>query len=322
VKAISVHTYGSPEALQLGEVPTPSPSEGESLVKIEYAGVNFADIYHRRGQRQGSLPFIPGIEGGGIVEGMGSPDNFIREGDNVVFAGAFGTYAQYAVVPTDRLVNVPESLDLRLATAVLLQGLTAHYLTRTTFALQPGDTCLIHAAAGGVGLLMCQMAKQAGAIVIGTVSSKEKMEQAVSVGADEVIQYTEEDFEESVMQLTNGAGVDVVFDSVGKTTFDKSLNCVKRRGMLVVFGQASGEVPLFDISHLAAKGSLFLTRPSLFHHIAERSELHSRADDIFEWVLSGELVVQIGMSFNLANAAEAHRQLESRKTIGKVLLTT
>jgi NADPH2:quinone reductase len=253
---------------------------------------------------------------------MGSPDDSIREGDKVVFAGAFGTYAQYAAVPTDRLVNVPESLDLRLATAVFLQGLTAHYLTRTTFALQPGNTCLIHAAAGGVGLLMCQMAKHAGARVLGTVSSKEKMEQALSVGADEVIQYTEENFEESVMQLTDSAGVDVVYDSVGKTTFEKSLNCLKRRGMLVVFGQASGEVPPFDISHLAAKGSLFLTRPSLFHHIAERSELQSRAEDVFEWVLSGELVVQIGMSFDLANAAEAHRQLEGRKTIGKVLLTT
>jgi NADPH2:quinone reductase len=297
----------------------PEPGAGEARVKHAAAGVNFIDIYHRKGQYPGKLPLTLGQEGAGVVDAVGAGVTELKPGDHVAYAGVQGAYAEYAIVPVDRLVPVPDGVTLDLAAAVMLQGMTAHYLTHHTFALKPGDTALIHAAAGGVGQLLVQIAKRRGARVIGTASVA-KLDLARAAGADEVISYNEEDFEAAVKQLTGGKGVDVVYDSVGKTTFDKSLNCLRRRGYMVLFGQSSGPVPPIDPQILNGKGSLFLTRPTLAHYSATREELLSRTNDLFSWIAAGELKVTIDTTFPLAQAADAHRYLEGRQTKGKVLL--
>jgi len=320
MKAIRVHQFGGPEALSYEETALPEPGPGEARVKIEAAGVNFIDVYHRTGLYPGQLPITPGVEGAGVVDAVGPDVSEVKPGDRVVYAMQQGSYAEYAVVPTWKLIPIPDGVDTRQAAAVLLQGMTAHYLSHSTYPIQPGDTALVHAAAGGVGLLLVQMAKRRGARVIGTVSTEEKARLAREVGADEVILYTQADFEAETKRLTDGQGVDVVYDSVGQTTFDKSLNCLKPRGYLVLYGQSSGPVPPFDPQVLNAKGSLFLTRPSLGHYVADRTELLERANALFEWIAAGELKVRIDQNFPLAEAAEAHRYLEARKTKGKILL--
>lgn len=320
MKAIRVHQYGDPEVLRYEETPLPEPGAGEARVKIEAAGVNFIDIYHRTGKYPGQLPITLGTEGAGMVDAIGPGVSDLKPGDRVAYAMQRGAYAEYAVVPASKLVLIPDNVDTRQAAAVMLQGMTAHYLCYSTYPLQPGETALIHAAAGGVGLLLVQVAKRCGARVIGTVSTEEKARLAQDVGADETILYTQADFEAETRRLTAGQGVDVVYDSVGKTTFDKSLNCLKPRGYLVLFGQSSGPVPPLDPQVLNAKGSLFLTRPTLGHYMANRKELLERAGDLFEWMASGELHVRIDQTFPLAEAAEAHRYLEARKTKGKLLL--
>jgi NADPH2:quinone reductase len=320
MKAIRVHQYGDPEVLRYEETPLPEPGAGEARVKIEAAGVNFIDIYHRTGKYPGQLPITLGTEGAGMVDAIGPGVSDLKPGDRVAYAMQRGAYAEYAVVPASKLVLIPDNVDTRQAAAVMLQGMTAHYLCYSTYPLQPGETALIHAAAGGVGLLLVQVAKRCGARVIGTVSTEEKARLAQDVGADEIILYTQADFEAETRRLTAGQGVDVVYDSVGKTTFDKSLNCLKPRGYLVLFGQSSGPVPPLDPQVLNAKGSLFLTRPTLGHYMANRKELLERAGDLFEWMASGELHVRIDQTFPLAEAAEAHRYLEARKTKGKLLL--
>jgi NADPH2:quinone reductase len=320
MNAIRVHQFGDPEVLRYEEAPLPEPGAGEARVKIEAAGVNFIDIYHRTGKYPGQLPITLGTEGAGMVDAVGSGVSDVKPGDRVAYAMQQGAYAEYAVVPASKLVLIPDNVDTREAAAVMLQGMTAHYLCYSTYPLQPGETALIHAAAGGVGLLLVQVAKRRGARVLGTVSTEEKARLAREMGADEVILYTQADFEAETRRLTAGQGVDVVYDSVGKTTFDKSLNCLKPRGYLVLFGQSSGPVPPLDPQVLNAKGSLFLTRPTLGHYMANRKELLERAGDLFEWMASGELHVRIDQTFPLAEAAEAHRYLEARKTKGKLLL--
>jgi NADPH2:quinone reductase len=320
MKAIRVHQFGDPEVLRYEEVPLPEPGAGEARVKIEAAGVNFIDIYHRTGKYPGQLPITLGTEGAGVVDAVGSGVSDVKPGDRVAYAMQQGAYAEYAAVPASKLVLIPDNVDTREAAAVMLQGMTAHYLCYSTYPLQPGETALIHAAAGGVGLLLVQVAKRCGARVLGTVSTEEKARLAREMGADEVILYTQADFEAETRRLTAGQGVDVVYDSVGKTTFDQSLNCLKPRGYLVLFGQSSGPVPPLDPQTLNAKGSLFLTRPTLGHYVANRKELLERAGDLFEWMASGELHVRIDQTFPLAEAAEAHRYLEARKTKGKLLL--
>ncbi len=320
MKAIRVHECGGPEALRYEEIPQPEPGPGEARVRIEAAGLNFIDIYHRTGQYPVPTPFTPGVEGAGVVDAIGPGVSEVKPGDRVAYAMQRGSYAEYAVVPARLLVPIPAGISTQQAAAVMLQGMTAHYLAFSTYPLRAGDTALIHAAAGGVGLLLVQLAKRCRARVIGTVSTEEKAHLAQEAGADEVIRYTEVDFEEEVKRLTAGRGVDVVYDSVGKTTFDKSLNCLRPRGYLVLYGQASGAVPPIDPQILNAKGSLFLTRPSLGHYIADRTELLQRAGDLFRWMQSGELQVRIDRTWPLAEAAEAHRYMEARQTKGKVLL--
>jgi NADPH2:quinone reductase len=320
VKAIRVHASGGPEVLQMEEVPTPTPGRGEVLVKIEAAGVNYTDIYYRLGWTKAALPFTVGVEGAGTVQGVGPEVSGIRPGDRVAYTGPLGACAEYAVVPAWRLVRLPGGTDAPTAAAVLLQGMTAHYLCHSTYPLKEGETALVHAAAGGVGLLLVQMAKMRGARVIGTVSTEEKERLAREVGADEVIIYTKADFETETKRLTAGRGVEVVYDSVGKTTFEKSLNCLAPRGLLVLFGQASGPVPPFDPQVLNAKGSLFLTRPSLIHYTATPEELNDRAGDVLGWIASGHLRLRVEATLPLAQAAEAHQRLASRGTSGKLLL--
>lgn len=320
MRAVRIHEYGGLEVLRLEDVPLPEPGPGEARVKLQAIGVNFIDIYQRTGQYPLPLPLILGGEAAGVVDVLGPGVEDLRPGDRVAYASHQGAYAEYAVVPAWKLVRIPDSLDIQQAAAVMLQGMTAHYLTHSTYPLKPGETALVHAAAGGVGHLLVQMAKQRGARVIGTVSTEEKARLAREAGADEVILYTEVDFEAEVKRLTGGKGVDVVYDSVGKATFDKSLNCLRPRGMMVLFGQSSGRVPPFDPQILNVKGSLFLTRPSLGPYIANRAELLWRANDLFTWLTSGQLQVRIDQVFPLAEAAQAHRYLEERKTKGKVLL--
>lgn len=322
MKAIRVHAYGGPEALKLDELPIPQPGPGHALVKIEAIGVNFIDVYHRTGLYPAPLPRLMGVEGAGRVEAVGPDVTEVKVGDHVAYAhtGAPGAYAEYALVPSARLVTVPSGVDTRTAAAAMLQGMTAHYLVRSAYALKKGDACLIHAAAGGVGLLLCQMARQAGARVFGTVSTEEKARLAREAGAEAVIRYTEQDFQAEIKRLTDGQGVQVVYDSVAKETFEKSLNCLSTRGILVLYGQSSGPVPPFDLNQLSAKGSLFLTRPTLAHYTRTREELIWRAHDILNSISAGALKLRIGATFPLAEAAEAHRQLEGRKTTGKVLL--
>jgi len=320
MKAVRVHQYGGPEVLRYEEIPVPEPGAGEARVKIEAIGLNYIDIYQRTGLYPLKVPFTLGMEGAGIVDAVGADVVEVKKGDHVAYSMHLGSYAEYAVVPAWKLVPLPRSIDSRSAAAVMLQGMTAHYLTRSTYPLKKGETALVHAAAGGVGLLLIQVAKRTGATVFGTVSTEEKAKLAREAGADEVILYTQTDFLTEVKRLTNGAGVHVVYDSVGKDTFEKSLDCLRPRGYLVLFGNSSGPVPPFDLGRLAAKGSLFVTRPTLIHYASNREELLQRSGDLFKWIANGELKLRIDKTFALKDAAEAHRQLEARKTTGKVLL--
>ena len=321
MKAIRVHTPGGPEALKLDEIPDPAPKEGEAVVRVEAAGLNFIDVYFRTGLYKGpSLPFTLGQEAAGTVAAVGPGVTEIAVGDRVAWSGVQGAYAELAVVPAARLVKLPEGVSARQGAAAMLQGMTAHYLACSTYPLQSGDTCVVHAAAGGVGQLLCQIAKLRGARVLGTVSTEEKARIAREAGADEVIRYTEQDFAVEVKRLTDGRGVQVIYDGVGRQTFDKGLDCLARRGMMVLFGASSGPVPPFDPQILNAKGSLFLTRPSLGHYIATREELVERAGDVLGWIAEGKLRLSIDREVPLAEAAEAHRALEARETKGKVLL--
>lgn len=322
MRAIRVHEYGSPEVMRLEEIDLPEPGPGEVRVMLETAGVNFVDTYQRSGQYNMSLPYTPGSEGGGVVDTLGPEVEGLAPGDPVAYAMQLGAYADYAVVPAWKLVPVPPGVNLLTATAAMLQGMTAHYLTHDTYPIQSGDTALIHAAAGGVGLLLVQLAKLRGARVIGTVSTGEKELLAREAGADEIIRYTEQDFEDEVRRLTDGRGVDVVYDSVGRDTFYKSLNCLRPRGYMVLFGQSSGAVEPIDPQILNQKGGLFLTRPALHHYNHDRAEVLRRANDLFDWIGSGQLSVRIDKTFPLAEAAEAHRYLESRQSKGKMLLGT
>jgi NADPH2:quinone reductase len=319
MKAIRVHELGGPEVLKYEEIPVPAPGPGQALVKVEAIGLNFIDCYFRIGLYKTALPFTPGMEAAGTVTATAPDVTEIRVGDRVAYAPHIGAYADYAVAPAERLVKLPDSLDARAAAAAMLQGMTAHYLALNTYPLKKGDTALVHAAAGGVGLLLIQIAKMRGARVFGTVSTKAKAALAREAGADEVILYTEQDFEAEVMRFTNGKGVNVVYDSVAKTTFDKSLNCVGVRGTLALFGQSSGPVPPFDIARLA-KNAIFLTRPGLVQHTATRADLLERAGEVLSWVKSGQLTLRIEHTLPLKDAAQAHRLLEGRKTAGKVLL--
>lgn len=320
MKAVRVHRYGAHEALQLDNIPLPEPGPGEARVKLAAAGVNFIDVYHRIGLYKLDTPFTLGTEGAGVVDAVGDGVDEIKPGHRVAFAMHQGTYAEYAVVPAHKLVPVPEAVDLATAAAVMLQGLTAHYLTHSTFPLEPGHDVLIHAAAGGTGLLLVQLAKQRGARVIGTVSTAEKAQRARNAGADEIIRYTEQDFVTETRRLTDGQGVHVVYDSVGQATFNGSLDCLRPRGYMVLFGQSSGPVPPLDPQVLNRKGSLFLTRPSLAHYTQDRDELLGRARDVFGAIEDGNLKARIDRTLPLSEAAEAHRALESRQTSGKVLL--
>ena len=320
MKAVRVHEFGGPEVLVYEDTPVPVPGHGEALVKIGASGINYIDVYFRTGQYPVTPPFTAGQEAAGIVESVGADVEGISAGDRVAYEGVPGSYAELAVVPARKLVPLPDGVDSRAGAAVLLQGMTAHYLTRDTYKLGQDDTALIHAAAGGVGLLLIQMAKRAGATVIGTVSTDAKAALAREAGADEVILYTEEDFEAETKRITDGHGVDVVYDSVGKSTFDKSLLCLRPRGTLALFGQASGAVGPLDIQRLNSGGSLFVTRPSLVHHTLTREELLGRSKDVFDMVGSGELNVRIDREYPLSAAAKAHSRLEGRQSTGKLLL--
>jgi NADPH2:quinone reductase len=320
MKTVRVHTPGGVEALRYEDVDKPTPGAGEALVKIEAVGLNFIDIYIRSGMYKQPLPLTLGQEGAGVVEAVGSNVTEVRVGDRVAYSGTPGSYAEYAVVPSARLVKIPAGLTAQDAAAAMLQGMTAHYLAHTTYPLKSGDTALVHAAAGGVGLLLVQMAKKRGARVFGTVSTEDKAKLAREAGADEVILYTQQDFEAEVKRLTDGRGLQVVYDSVAKTTFDKGLNCLAPRGYMVLYGQSSGPVPSFDLAQLGAKGSLFITRPSLAHYTLTREELLQRASDVLGWIGSGQLKLRIDQIFPLKDAAEAHRRLEGRQSTGKLLL--
>ena len=320
MKAVRVHSPGGPESMRYEEVPQPTSKDGEALVKIEAAGVNFIDVYYRTGAYNAPMPLTLGQEGSGTVTAVGAGVKDVKVGDRVAYTGVLGSYAEFAVVPADRLIVLPNGISTRQAAAAMLQGMTAHYLTTSTYPLKNGDACLIQAAAGGVGLLLCQMAKMRGSRALGTVSTEEKAKLAREAGADDVILYTKQDFEAEVKRLTGGKGVQVVYESVGEATFDKSLNCLAVRGMLVLFGQSSGPVKPVDPKTLNQKGSLFLTRPSLVHHIATRAELLQRSGDVLGWIAQGKLKLRIGAEFPVKDAADAHRALEGRKTTGKVLL--
>ena len=321
MKAIRVHTPGGREAMRYEDVPDPRPADGQALVKVEASGVNFIDVYVRSGQYAAPLPVTLGQEAAGTVLAVGEGVSDLQPGDRVAFHGAFGSYAELAVVPAVRLVTVPEGVSAKQAAAVLLQGMTAHYLSTDTYALGPNDTCLVHAAAGGVGLLLCQMAKMKGARVLATVSTEEKARAARAAGADEVILYSQVDFLPEVKRLTDGRGVDVVYDGVGRTTFLAGLDCLRPRGLMALYGQSSGAVEPIDAQLLNTKGSLFLTRASLFAYTASREELERRARDVFGWVTSGKLDVRIHAEYALADVSRAHAAIENRETIGKLILT-
>jgi NADPH2:quinone reductase len=320
MKAIRIETTGGPEALRLAELPEPQPGEGQMLVRVAAAGVNFIDVYHRTGLYPNPLPLVLGLEGAGTVEAAGPGVSRFREGDQVAWANAPGSYAERTLVPAAVAMRVPAAVELRTAAAVMLQGMTAHYLCTSTYPLKPGDTCLVHAAAGGVGLLLVQMAKRLRARVIATVGSEEKARIAREAGADEVVLYEQDDFLAATKRLTGGRGVDVVYDAVGKSTAAKSLDCLAPRGMMVFYGNASGPVDPIDPLVLTRKGSLFLTRPTLFHYIADRPSLEWRAGEVLAACAEGRLSVRIHRVYSLAEAAEAHRALEGRQTTGKVLL--
>ncbi|MCA9677232.1 MAG: quinone oxidoreductase [Kofleriaceae bacterium] len=317
--AIRVHEPGGPERLQLDELSTPAPGPGQALVRVDFAGVNYIDVYHRTGLYPLPRPIALGREGAGVVEAVGAGAALVP-GTRVAWTSVAGSYATHVIAPAEQLVPVPDTLDSRAAAALMLQGLTAHYLTRSTFPLAAGHTCLVHAAAGGAGLLIVQLARRAGATVIGTVSTEAKAARARAAGCHHVIRYTEVDFADEARRLTDGRGVDVVYDAVGRTTFLRGLDALRPRGMMVLFGQASGPVEPFDLQLLNRKGSLFVTRPTLFDHVATRDELRARAGDVLGWAARGELAVTIDRVVPLAAAADAHRALEARATIGKVLL--
>lgn len=320
MKAIRIHNYGGPEVLTQEDIAVPEPKAGEARVKLAAIGLNYIDIYQRTGLYPLQTPFTLGMEGAGIVEAIGDGVTEVKTGDRVAYAMILGSYAEYAIVPAAKLAPLPANVDYKSGAAIMLQGMTAHYLTHSTYPLKRGDTALIHAAAGGVGLLLIQIAKMLGARVIGTVGTEAKAQLAKQAGADDVILYTQTDFLAEVKKLTAGKGAHVVYDSVGATTFDKSLDCLRPRGYIVLFGQSSGPVAPFDPGKLAAKGSLFLTRPSLAHYMLDRNELLQRANDLFNWTASGKLKLRIDGTFSLLDAADAHRRLEGRKTTGKVVL--
>lgn len=320
MKHIQVSKHGGPEELKLVESPVPAPGAGQALVKLTASGVNFIDVYFRSGLYKADLPFTPGNEGSGIVESVGAGVTDLKPGTRVAYAMQRGSYAEYAVVAASQLVPLPDSVDLKTAAAAMLQGMTAHYLTHSTFPLKPGDKALVHAAAGGAGRLIVQMAKMLGATVYGTAGTDAKAAIAKEAGADEVIIYTRDDFAVKVKELTGGTGVDVIYDSVGASTFLKGLDLLRPRGTMALFGQSSGPVDPIDPNILNPKGSLFLTRPSLAHHCLTREELLWRAGDVLGWIGSGKLKLRIDKTYPLADAAEAHRDLEGRKTAGKLLL--
>ncbi|HEX2728233.1 MAG TPA: quinone oxidoreductase [Rubrobacteraceae bacterium] len=321
MKAVRINEFGGPEVLSYEDVEIPEPGPGQARVRLAASGVNFIDVYQRTGVYPGDLPRTLGLEGAGEVDAVGEGVEDLSVGDYAAFAMAPGSYAEYVTVPADKLVPFNVTLvEARVAAAVMLQGMTAHYLTHSTFPLEEGQTALVHAAAGGVGLLLCQMAKMKGARVIGTVSTEEKAALAREAGADEVILYTEQDFVQETRRITGGEGVHVVYDSVGKTTFDGSLDCLRMRGYMVLFGGSSGQVPPFDLQILNQKGGLFVTRPSLAQYTATREELMWRAESLFSWIGQGNLNVRIGGTYSLADTAQAHRDLEGRKTTGKLIL--
>ena len=320
MKAIRVHNYGGPEVLKYEEMPAPAAGRGEAVVKIAAAGLNFIDIYFRTGlSKAAQLPFTPGHEAAGTVTSVGEGVTEVKPGDRVAYAMTQGAYAEYAVVPAWRLVKLPDSVDFKLGAAIMLQGMTAHYLTHSTFPLKRGNQAVVHAGAGGVGLLLTQIAKRLGATVYATVGNDAKAELARAAGADETIIYSQQDFEAEVKRLSGGA-VDVVYDSVGADTFQKSLNCLRPRGYMVLYGYSSGPVPPVDPAVLAAKGSLFLTRPTLAHYSATRDEMLSRTSDLFRWLSAAELKFKVDHVFPLAEAAKAHEELAGRRTTGKVVL--
>ncbi|HZU41326.1 MAG TPA: quinone oxidoreductase [Terriglobales bacterium] len=320
MKAIQVQRTGAPEVLTVVDLPTPKPNPNEAVVQIKAVGLNFIDVYFREGRYPAQLPFVDGQEAAGVVSEIGRDVKSVKPGDRVAYTGILGAYAEYAAVPADRLVHLPGKLSFEQGAAAMLQGMTAHYLTHSTYPLKRGETALVHAAAGGVGLLLVQMAKRLGARVIGTVGTDDKAKIALEAGADDVIVYTKQDFEAETKRLTGGKGVNVIYDGVGKTTFDQDLNLLHPRGYLVLFGASSGAVPPFDPIKLTQKGSLFLTRPTLANYIATRDELETRAKDVLGAIESGALKLHIGHKYPLTEVQQAHRDLETRKTTGKVLL--
>ncbi len=320
MKAIQVKQVGGPEAMELVELPAPQPKPNEAVVQVAASGVNFIDIYFREGRYKVPVPLVLGQEGAGVVTAVGADVKSVKVGDRVAWTGLLGSYAEYAAIVADRLVPIPQGVTDQQAAAVMLQGITAHYLSHDTYPLKSGETALVHAAAGGVGLLLTQMVHNIGARVIATVSTEEKAKLAREAGADEVILYTQADFELETKRLTGGKGVDVVYDSVGKTTFDKGLNVLRPRGMMVLFGGSSGAVPPFDLIALAQKGSLYVTRPTVAHYIATREELVARSGDVFGMIAAGKLKLRIEHKYPLSEVQRAHRDLEGRKTTGKLLL--
>jgi NADPH2:quinone reductase len=320
MKAIQVKQPGGAEAMELADLPVPQPKANEAVVKVAASGVNFIDVYFREGRYKAPVPFVLGQEGAGVVSAVGTDVTSVKKGDRVAWTGLQGSYAEYAAVPADRLVPIPNGVTDQQAAATMLQGMTAHYLSHDTYPLKRGETALVHAAAGGVGLLLVQMSHNIGARVIATVSTEQKAKLAREAGADEVILYTQSDFEEETKRLTGGKAVNVVYDSVGKTTFEKGLNVLRPRGYMVLFGGSSGAVPPFDLIALSQKGSLYVTRPTLGHYIATREELVARSGAVFGMMAAGKLKLRIEHIYPLAEAQQAHRDLEGRKTTGKLLL--
>ena len=320
MKAIQVSQVGGPEVLTLVDLPIPEPKSNEAVVQIKAAGVNFVDVYFREGRYPAQLPFVVGMEASGVITAVGSEVKSVKIGDRLAYTGVMGSYAEYAAVPAERLVCIRDEVDFNQGAAAMLQGMTAHYLSHSTYKLQRGETALVHAAAGGVGLLLVQMAKKIGARVIGTAGTEEKAQLARNAGADECIVYTQADFETETLRLTDGKGVNVVYDGVGKDTFDKGLNVLRPRGYMVLFGGASGPVPPFDLMRLTHKGSLFVTRPTLTNYVATREELEQRSGDVMRMIVAGDLKLRIHKTYPLAEAQQAHRDLEGRKTTGKLLL--
>ncbi len=321
MRAIQIRRTGGPEVLEPADLPVPRPGAGQVLVRIQAAGVNFIDTYLREGRYPAALPFTPGQEAAGVIEQLGAEVRGFKPGDRVAWTGTRGTYAEYALAPAAELLPLPEHISFEQAAAVMTQGLTAHYLAYSTYAIQPGDTVLVHAGAGGVGLLLTQVAKRLGARVLTTVSTEEKAELSRAAGADRVILYTQASFADAVKEDTDGKGLPVVYDSVGKTTFEDSLKCLRPRGLLALYGASSGAVPPFDLIRLSTSGSLYVTRPTLKDYVQTRSELEERAETVLNWVAAGELEVRIGARYPLEAAQDAHRDLEGRRTTGKVLLT-